>query len=105
MPIKNALSELMARDGFYALILAALLKDYGMCQFGEVKHFTFEVAGDEVILTDENRKAVESAIGCELLVVTGIQPYNRLSGLIAPSSVIDQVRDAVEEFESTQAIA
>lgn len=99
MPINNSLSELMARDGFYVHILSALAQKHGTSRIGDFPHFTFHFCGDEIVVTDEHRNAVESAIGCKLVESSGEEPYITSAWLRIPAKLTRQVRHAVDEFK------
>jgi hypothetical protein len=105
MSLQKNLCLLLATDGIYSHILNAIVTEYGISQLGDLGYYTFEVNGDEVLLTTQNRLDVEAAIGCPLLQLTGIGSCRQLSCLLAPSTVVEHIRAAVEEFESTHASA
>ena len=99
MLIKNALSELMARDGLYVNILSALAQKHGTSRIGDLPHFTFYFCGDEIVVTEEHRNAVESAIGRKLVESIGEKPYITTAWLRIPTELTSQVRQAVDAFE------
>lgn len=67
MSVQHPLSTLVESDGFFAAILMALLSYGGVSRFGECPHYCVTVGGDEILLTDAHRTALEAAIGTKLL--------------------------------------
>lgn len=99
MLVRNQLSELVAQDGFYVEILRALLHAHGVSRQPGFDYFTFFFQGDEVVLIDENRKAVETALGVPLVEKTNVKPITYLTCLSAPPELTEHMLAVAKSFD------
>lgn len=98
MPIQTKLTELIARDGFYAHILMVLANGQNdSMRFPPCEYFTIPFEGDEVVLTDQDRTDIETALGQPLIegpalgINRGTAAILRLCTPIALKADIDAV--------------
>lgn len=105
MQVRNQLSELVDQDGFYVEILRALLQPHGVSRLPDFDYFTFFFQGDEVLLTDEYRKAVETALGVPLVEKTNVKPITSLICLSVPPELKDHLCAVVESFDLANPVA